>query len=359
MRPRIVGTIFRKDLFDAVRDARVLVAILLPVGLALFYNFISEGAEQRPEATVYHTASLPGSLPEALREATRGSVDPTFREAASPGEVRRAVRDGSGDIGLIAAPNFERAVRQGETPELTVVLPESPDAGALGVSDALDGALRLLAGQEPPAVVRGETVEGGEEDLLGAGVRQVLLATGIMLLIAMISLYAVPVILTEETEKKTLDALTMVATYGEVVAAKALVGLVLSAVSTALLLLVVRTSPADAPTFVAGIALLAVALVGFGLLMGGLFKNANQLNTWSTFPLLLLLVPAYAVIYDPPEPLGTAFSLLPTGAATRLAINGLSGEAAFPNAPLYLLILATWAVLAYATLAWTLRRREA
>lgn len=362
MRSRIVRTIFRKDLLDAIRDARVLIALVLPLGLALFYGFVSEGAERKPEATVYHTATLSNALPDALRETTGGSVDLTFREAASPGEVRRAVREEDGDVvGLISPPGFDAAVEKGETPGLIVVLSDSPGTGALGVADSLDGALRLVAGQEPLAVVENETVGtgGGSGASFGAGLRQGLIAISIVLLIVMIGLYVVPVILTEETEKKTLDALTMIASYGEVIAAKALVGLSLTAGSVAILMLATRTPPGDAFTFVAGMALLAVALMGFGLLMGGLLRNANQLNIWSTVAFLLAQIPAYAVVYDPPEAVGTAFSLLPTGAATRLAINGLSGEAAFPNAPLSFLVLAAWATIGYALLARTLRRREA
>ena len=34
-----IFTLFAKDLKDAIRDARVLVALIVPLGIGLFYNY--------------------------------------------------------------------------------------------------------------------------------------------------------------------------------------------------------------------------------------------------------------------------------------------------------------------------------
>ena len=55
MRLSPILTIFRKDVFDAVRDARVLVAILVPFGIGVFYNVIMDDEVSQPEATIVWT----------------------------------------------------------------------------------------------------------------------------------------------------------------------------------------------------------------------------------------------------------------------------------------------------------------
>jgi hypothetical protein len=56
----------------------------------------------------------------------------------------------------------------------------------------------------------------------------------LIMLIAMIAIYVLPILLTEEFEKKTADALLMVGTQSDVVAAKVIVGLTYLAVSVPL-----------------------------------------------------------------------------------------------------------------------------
>ena len=360
MKTKRVLTIFRKDAVEAIRDARVLVAIVVPLGLALFYSFLFEGTTDKPEATVSHTAAT-SALPDALRAAAGSSVDLTFEEVAGPEEVRSAVKGGNADLGLLAPPGFDEAIGRGEKPNLVVVLPESSSSSGEYAVTFLDGALMRMAGQEPPASVRTETLEAedGQSVFAEIGPRRYFVVASVVFLIAMIGLLVVPVILADEAEKKTLDALTMVASYAEVITAKALVGLLYTAVAVPLLLVAVRMSPDDAPTFAGGTALLAVALMGFGLLLGGLFRNANQLNTWSGVFLIPVAAPAFMVGFDLPGAVEGALALIPTGAATRLALNGLSGEALFPDVSLSYLVVVLWAAAGYALLAWTLRRREA
>jgi len=46
------------------------------------------------------------------------------------------------------------------------------------------------------------------------------------------------------------------------------------------------------------VAALSVTLIGAGLLLGGLVRTVSQLNTWSTFPLLLVIMPVFFVVLD-------------------------------------------------------------
>ncbi len=354
-------TIFRKDARASILDGRVLVAILVPIGLALFYNATIDDGPQTPSATVAYTETAP-ALPDALRAATGDNVDLSF-EAASPEKVRSMVADEDADVSLVAPEGFDSAVQSGGTPQLTVLLPESESLGASVVVSSLDPALRGLAGQSPPAGVETETVgaeqSGSESVLPQLGLSTYFVLAAVVLLVVMICMLAVPVILAEESEKKTLDALAMVASYGEVVAAKALVGLLYVAVSVALLLGITGLFPEEVFLFVAAVTLLSVTLIGFGLLMGGLFQNANQLNTWSGFLLIPVAVPAFLVGFPMPDLVDRILTFIPVSQAMRLAINSMNGQTLFPNPVLSFVVIVAWGVAAYALLSWSLRRRQA
>ncbi len=63
MNPRRIGAIFRKDLRDAVRDARVLVAILVPLGVGVLYSFMFQSTPTVPTVTVAYAAPDATQLP--------------------------------------------------------------------------------------------------------------------------------------------------------------------------------------------------------------------------------------------------------------------------------------------------------
>ncbi|MGH2534231.1 MAG: ABC transporter permease [Thermomicrobiales bacterium] len=358
----MILTILRKDFFDAIRDARVLVALIIPLGIGVFYNLIFDDELPQPEAEVVYAAEGETALPQTIAEVVGEVVDVTFEQAAGDAEVQQLIDDEDADLGLIIPGGFDDAVRVGQQPSLTVVTPPDTNLGADYVIAAIDPALRQIAGQAPPAQVAIAAQPEDEEDesvfdRLGLRTWSVMVAA--VMMIAMISLLAIPVILAEEAEKKTLDALVLIASYADVVAAKALLGLIYVAIMVPLLLTITGLSPDDVLLFVAGVAVLAVALLGFGLFLGGFFKSANQLNTWSGVLLTPLVAPAFMVGLPLPEPLETIVGLIPTGAATKLLINGMAGEAIFSGAAVAFLVVLAWGVVAYGLLLWNLQRRQA
>jgi ABC-2 type transport system permease protein len=359
----MILTIFRKDVLDAIRDARILVPLLLLFGVGLFYNFTFRDTPAQPRATVAYAAAERTVLPEALRAFAGQTVEVRLTQVAGAEEVRRLVDEEDADVGLIVPPGFDAALARGEAPPLTVILPESPGAGGRYITAALEPALRGLAGQRPPALVQTETLAAGDAGerppIARLGPQRYFVLASIIMLVVTIGIYAVPVLLTEEGEKKTLDALVMIASYGDVIAAKALVGLATIALAVPLLLAMTRIRVGDPVLFVAAIALFSVAVIGLGLLLGGLFRNMNQLNTWGGLLQLPLFIPAFLVGLPLPGVASRVLDFLPTSQATKLAINGLAGEAVFPNAPLAFVVVAAWGALAYGLLLWRLSRREA
>jgi len=360
MRLPIIAAIFRKDVVDALRDSRILVSLLTPLLLTIFYNAIFP-EERLFEAKVAYAGPENSALVRTLQERAGQTVDLKLRHVDTEAEARRLVTGQDVAVAFVLPPDVDDAVRAGRRPAITLIQPTDAGAAANFVSTALDAGLRALAGQPPVATIQLERVQAGSADqsVMGElGARRYFVLATVVMMLGMIAVLAVPIILTEEAEKKTLDALLLVANYREVIAAKALVGVAYSAISVTLMLALTRLQPGDLPTFVAGTGLLAVALIGAGLLLGGLFRNANQVYTWSSLVLIPIILPPFVAGLPMPAALDLALRVFPTFQGMRLITNGLAGEALFGDVWISYAVIAAWAVVAYGLLAWRLSRRE-
>lgn len=363
MHPRMILTICRKDLFDAIRDMRVLMAIVMPLGIGVLYNAIFTSFDRKPSATVAIYAAGPTDLPETTRSLLGEVADIAFTTARSEDEVRELVRTKKAPLGLIVPPDFDAALTSGSRPTLVVVQRDESfdtNVGASLVVRSLDRIVQQLAGQRPPAIISYDQIDTGQPAVFERlGLTRYFVLASVIMLIGFIAMLAIPTILAEETEKKTLDALVMAASYPDVIIAKALVGVVYTAVGVPLLLLITRLRPANLPLFIGSVALFSVTLIGFGLLIGGLFRNANQVNTWSGLFLLPVIGPAFATGYPLPDWVAFILAILPTSQAAKLSINAFSGETLFPQQWLAVLVIVAWGVVAYGLLLWRLSKREA
>ena len=361
---RRIGAIFRKDLRDAMRDSRVLLAVLLPLGLGLLYNVMFQDTPTVPTVTIAYAASDATTLPEQLKSTIGPAAHVTLVHATNAADVRQRLSAKKADVGLVVPPGFDTDIARGKTPTVTVLGAQSSSTGATIALSTLDTVLRHMAGQGPPATVRVEMVptsQGGIEAVIGRlGFRQYFAFASIMMIVGMITMLALPIVLGEEREKKTLDALVLVASYPDVIAAKVLFGAVYILIAVPLLLVLTRVSPANIITFTAALGLLSVTLIGFGLLLGGLF-TASQMNTWGSLFMIPVILPPFLIGLPLPGVVNAIFNALPSTQAMRLILNSATspGHPFFEQAWLSYLIIAAWGVVAYGLLQWRLSRRAA
>lgn len=360
--PRIIQTIFRKDLIDAIRDGRVAIALIVPIliGVSYAYLFDDDTTDPTPTYSVAVASVDPTTVTDQLTTLSGTGIDLTVHRFGTDADVRAAVRDGDDDLGLVVPAGFDAAIAAGQRPELAVLTPPEPTAGTTFLLTALDPALRTLAGQGPPAQVTVSATAAGEPSLFDRiGLRNYMLTFSMIFLVGMIAVFAIPIILTEEIEKKTLDALVMIASYGDVMIGKALVGLVYIAVATVITLALASAEPGNVGLFALAMAALSVALLGFGLFIGGLFRSANQLNTWGSLLLFPLITPAFLVALPLPDWGHALVTAFPTGAAAKEITNGLTGETIYDGAVLSFAVMIAWALAGFLLLGWQLRRRQA
>ena len=360
MRAPIVLAIFRKDVVDAIRDSRVLVSLLTPLILAILYNSIFP-EERLFEAKVAYAGPETSALVRTLQERAGQTVSLKLRHVDGDAEARRLVASQDVDAAFVLPPDVDDAIRQGRRPTIALIQPANGSSAANFVSASLEAGIRALSGQTPIATVAVERVQAGsaEAGVVGElGTRRYFVLATVVMMLGMIAVLAVPIVLTEEAEKKTLDALLLVANYREVILGKALVGVAYSAASVALMLGLTRLRPVDIPMFVAGTALLAVALIGVGLLLGGLFKTAAQVYTWSSLVLLPIIGPAFVAGLPVPDVLDVVLRAFPTLQGMRIMTNGLAGKPLFGDIWISYAVLLAWVAIAYGALAWRLARRE-
>lgn len=352
-----IWAIFAKDAVDALRDARILVALVVPIGLAIFYGQVFDDDVTRLQATVAVAGET--ALADSLAVSDASAEVQVRRVPAS--EARRLVAEDEVDLGLVVPAGFDGSVRAGRSPELGVLLDGDGVSGAAGLVQArLDGALQALAGQRPAAVLRPELVAAGDDGSVFDRITlsRFFVVGSVAMLISFIAFLVVPVILSEEIERKTLDALLLAARPSEILLAKALVGLLYTALAVPLTLLLTGLAPEDPARFVLGAAGLAVSLIGFGLLFALALGNANRVNTWSGVAVIAVTIPVFLVGAPLSRLVTLAVAATPTGAGTRLMVDGMEGEALLGSSAASVAVLLAWAAVGYLVLVRALSRRE-
>lgn len=359
---RIVFGILGKDLREALRDSRILGVLLVPLALGLFYGLLFDDEPPRLEVTVGIVTPTRTEFGRELRATLGDEVEVKLRGVASAEELRRLIAEERVDVGIVLPARFDDTLEGGDQPEVLVLAPETGGSGAQVVGSALEKTAMRMAGESPPIVLSRDVVEaervGGLAVLTRLGARTYLILMLTVVYLSMACVLALPYSLTEEVEKKTLDALLLVASYGQVVLAKALMGLVYALGGVAILMAVARIAPAEPLAYAVAVVVTAVVVVGIGLLIGGVFRSPAQLQTWGFVFLLPLIAPAVMVALPLPEAAQAAVLWLPTAHTSRLLVDATIGGDVFPAPWLSYLVLFAWGVAAYGLLVWRLRRRE-
>ena len=363
IRPRIIRALFRKDIVDGLRESRVLISLLTPIILAVLYNTLFP-ENKIFEAKVAYAGPENSAIVQTLqtRAQTGQAVSLKLQHVGSADEARRLVASKDVDVAFVLPDGVDDAIKAGRTPTIALIEPEVASSASTFVETSLETGASALAGQRAPASIVTENVKTGgsaDQGVMGEmGPRRYFVLATVVMMLGMISMLAVPIMLTEESEKKTLDALLLVGSYLEVIVSKALVGLAYAGLSVAVMLALTRLRPLDMVTFVAGTGLLALALIGVGLLIGGLFRSAQQVYSWSSLMLLPVIGPAFAVGLPVPDAIDALLKVLPTSQGMRIMANGLAGAPLFTDVWLSFAVLLVWVAGAYGLLAWRLSRRE-
>ncbi len=355
MNLNIVSAITRKDVIDAIRHRYLLTALVTPLFVALLFRVLLPGVNDNKFLTiVVHDAGGSGLVTE-LRKTPQISVVLADSADATGREVERIKAIG----GLVVPAGFDADLAANKQPELTVYVNNQKTIfEQAAFRRLLDQLVRSFAKQPEPARLVWVDVDKAANDsaLGGTTLNQMLLPLLLILTFGMTGAFVVPLLIVEEKEKRTLDfLLSSPASLNEIIAGKALTGVVYTILIAGILLGINRHSIQNWPLTSLTILVGLLFVVGVGLVIGSVLRNTMQVNTWAGLVLILLLAPSMPVIglsgwFD------KAMRIIPTyylSEALKLSIAGTISSKLW----VYLAVLLVCTFIVFFAAAWALHRR--
>lgn len=359
---RITVVIAKKDLIDAIVNMRLVVAIVLPIGMSVLFGQLFGGFDDGNSAPG-HVAVVPvyDAGQSRLVEFVDSQSGYRVERVTSLAELEARIEAGDADVGLVFPAGFDEAVAVGQQPEMVLVVNEDYGRSS-GLHVLLETELRKMAGQEIPGEIDVQVVNArpgaertGEQEML---------PMWLIMSLVLLGSSVVPTLLVEEKEKWTLRAVTVTpATYADVVAGKAMVGMVYG-VLAAMVLLALNDGLSGQVAVTVGVVLLStLVLVELGLLLGGIFEDIASLNTWSSVLSLALMLPGMLASFLSSGVfklglLGTVMWLFPTYYVLDAVNLSIVGQATPSTLAVDVLMLSGLALVLFVIVIRSLRRRE-
>jgi ABC-2 type transport system permease protein len=356
MNGHTIFAIARKDITDAIRNMYILFAILLPVGLSLLFGWIIPANPEGPTLTI--AVYDPGQSQLIAQLTALPNVK--VISATSAEDARRLVTNDI--LGAVIVPSgFDAAIGAKAQPELTVYINGHAGGGGLmAFRQLIETQVWGLVGQDRPAriTLHDVTTPGGsaaESLVVSSG----LLVMMLVMALAMAGVFVVPTLLVEEKERRTLLALQVSpASSTDIVAGKSLAGLFYAMLTALIILTMNQDWQGQWLLTLAAVILGALFVILVGLLMGGLFSTTNQVNTWSSVVMLVLLVPSWAGMLQLPAALESAFRVIPTYYLGQLVTASVGGQAAWSEIGLNLSVLAISVIVTFFIVVWRVQREQ-
>ena len=353
---RVIAAIAQKDLIDAIRNRYLLVALLTPLSVALLLRIMLPGVNTLNNLTIVVHDPDRSTLVSQLRAVPQLKlVDATSADTARD-EVEKIKAAGA----LVVPPSFDADVAAGKQPKLTVYVNNRKNTIQQASFRVLvERQVDALNQRPPPAEinwinVREETSAPTER---GINLSQMLLPLLLLLTFGMTGAFVVPLLLVEEKEKRTMDfLLTSPAKLTEVIAGKAVTGIVYSVLIAAILLVVNRELIRNWPLTILTIVMGLLLTVAIGLVMGSFFQTTMQVNTWASLALLVLIAPSFP-FPGAPAVLDAAMHFIPTyyfAEALQLSLSGTSS----PRLWGHLAVVLACIFASFFVMTWALRREQ-
>lgn len=353
---RSVWAIVRKDVRDAVVSFRIVAMLIMPLSMTGLYGFLFRDTAVALRIVVHD----PGG--SAIAQVLRGLSSVEVIDAPEADSVERLTNERAAQLGLILPPDFDAALRSGDNPPLTMIVNRA-QIGSDGVAQMV---LTAIQAQRPGALgvdltrrELNDTPQGTSLMTGALGFKGTFAIMSIVLMLATLGVFMVPVSIIEEKEHRTLEAILVApVSHADLIVAKAIAALLFALVMDAIVLAANQVLvAANLPALVAVAGLGSVMAVMLGLFMGTLFNSTQSLNVWSTFAMIPFLGPVVVGIL-PNASMQGVLPLVPTYhlmQGLRLAMEPGADLSALGG---HLLVLALTAVAFTFGVLWLLKKRE-
>lgn len=355
MNRHVVLAIARKDLVDAIKNSYILIAIILPVGLSILFKLIFPAGDLTLSVSVYD----PGDSQLVAQMENQSNVH--IIKAVSPDQVRQMTDERETIGGPVIPADFDRGVAAGDQPDLQVYVNDRAGIGEqIAFQSLIQEKVWELVGQEVPArLIVTRLSNPTEENSPGLDPGSAFLVMLLVMALAIVGTFVVPMLLVEEKEKKTLLALQVSpAGASDVVAAKSLVGLFYALLMALIILTLNQGWQGQWPLTLLALVLGALLVVLIGLLMGSLFNTVNEINTWSSVVILALMVPSWTTMLQMPDKVETFLRLLPTYYLGQLVTASTTGQVVWSEFGLQISIMVVCIVAVFGAAVWGIQRER-
>ncbi len=351
---RVVRAIAQKDIVDAFKNRYILFSLVLPILLSVILKL----AMPSPDQPVTWSIAVYDAGQSSLVTNLRALPDVKIVEATSQDDLVNKVTD---DVigGLMIPADFDTAVQAGNQPNLIVYQNETKTSSTLFTFQRMvEQQVWGLLGQKFPAQIAWKSVLGsGPAAQEPFNFESYILNMLIVTTLAMAGVFVVPLLMVEEREKHTLDALLVSpARPVEIAVGKAITGLVYSFLIAGLLMLLNKGWTGNWPITVLAVLLGSVFVVAVGLFFGSVLRTTRQVNTWSGILILALMLPSWLGLFSSSMSWMVVFKLIPTYYVSNLIRLAMVGTNVFSQLAPDFAILILCIVAAFALVVWDLRR---
>jgi len=356
MNVHLTLAIMRKDVADAIKNQFIFAFLAMPVVIALIFKLIFPADSQKLTVVAYDPDH--SRLVAALQEM------PNIRllEVDSDSQLMESVRVNKAVGGLAISPGFDASVVAKKQPELTAYLNHRQAEVKRRTFQRLMQQ-QVAALTPPPASITWVDVDAPLESQAQAHsflVENFILVLILVLPVVAIGMMMIPLLLVEEKEKHTLSFLLVSpASTTDIVVGKALIGLMYNLAITGIVIGFNHGWKGNWEITFLALFLGSLFTVPVGLLLGALFNNAIQLNTWGTVPIMLLLLPSFVPMGQALSPvLRTILRLIPTYYLVDTLNLSLANRASIAQVWSNLAILLGSTIVVFAAAVWVLRRER-
>jgi ABC-2 type transport system permease protein len=324
-----IWTLIKTEVFHGPKDVVLVMAVVMPVLLALFVNLAFGNIfTEKAKLGIYDEGS--SKLTAVLDD--NGSISTKIYENEST--LTSAAGNGAIDMGIVLPPDFDVTLTSGTVKLKAYIWGESMAKNRTLIPIALADAVHQVTGTVAPVDI--ETVSLGDESNIPWNDR--LFPLTLLLAVFFGGLMIPASSLINEKQRGTLVALSVSpASINEIFSAKGIIGAILAIIMATLTMAISGAINSSFPSLILVLALGAVMAAEIGLLAGALIKDMNTLFAFWKFGGLLLFGPAFIFMFPGiPSWIGYIF---PTYYVIKpiidLSINGLG----FSSIILYLAVL--------------------
>lgn len=289
---RIIWAITAKDVLEAIKNKNTIAALASVLFLIVMYYFLPvlERGDAPPSLLVYDAGN------SALIASLDNSDVVNLYTFDSEAEMKKILANGDiPELGLVLPENMDHLIASEETIEVQgYVLFWVSQEDALALKRTVEQELSNLVGIPVKVAIEGNRVvtlpdSTGVGVLIGLGLTFVLIMTGLIL---------PPHLMLEEKQTHTMEVLLVSpASSQHIVIAKALTGLFYCFVTVGITLVLNRALVGNWGLMILTAICGSLLAIAFGLLLGTVVENRQQLILWAwvvlapfMFPVLISLM---------------------------------------------------------------------